>query len=468
MMKLSLTMIALLLMVIGSALAEPTSHVPATVDTLTNYWGIHPVASDSTTAHFQDQPRPGWEKAALVPYHVVGLPFRILHFAGSNTIKTLDRWGVFEMPPSDHAGLVLPFEIYLLPEVGISGLEGISYGANLHKFDFLGKDNRALLTVSSSTKHADKIASGFYFQMNRDWGLQLGAGTSDLPLTKYYGLGYKSSGGDESYYNRISRWVGAELDRDLGHSFSLELRSFFSQVEARNSRYELDESLSLFHAGNLPFGFPGESGGWTFKVGFLRDATDQTGRTQGHGFQKAGISWFQGTDDQDLSFLQYSFDLQHFFPLWFTQRTLGLRAFGSRISNNGTSEIPFTRMSTMHRPNSLRGFNDLRFYGLGNLGFSAEYRWPLWVAKGRRGLGMDAYIFTDLGQVFDRSAEISLNHLEQTAGFGVRFIGSNGQFMGRFELGFSDEEAIVTLTFSQTFQHHSRSLFYGKDPTRRP
>jgi hypothetical protein len=230
----------------------------------------------------------------------------------------------------------------------------------------------------------------------------------------------------------------------------------------------VDEGLSIIHEDNLPPGFPGESSGWTYKVRLVRNATSQTGRPQDHGFQKAGVSYFQGTDDSNLSYMQYSFDVQHFFPLWYTERTLGLRAFGSRLLNNGSSEVPLTRMVTMYHPNSLRGFNDLRFYSLGSLGFSAEYRWPLWVGKGREGMGMDAYVFTDMGQVFEHTSEIALNHMENTAGFGVRFIGSEGQYLGRFELGFSDEETIVTLTFSQTFQHHSKGLLYGKDPSRRP
>ena len=172
----------------------------------------------------------------MVPYYIIGIPFRILDIAGSETIKTLDRWGIFDMPPSEHAGLPLPLGVYLLPEGGISGLEGVSYGVNVRRPDFFGKGNKAYLTLSSSTKHADKLAGGMYFHLNRDWGLQLGAGTSDLPLTKYYGLGYASSEGDRSFYNRISRWVGAELDRDLGRFFSVEVRSYYSQVEARESR----------------------------------------------------------------------------------------------------------------------------------------------------------------------------------------------------------------------------------------
>ncbi len=463
-----LLIIAILAMTPASSQGVTPTEQPGLAPADSSFWGPLPARIDTVTAHFKDQPRPTWEKVALVPYYVVGLPFRVVDFAGRESVKTLDKWGLFGLPPAEHVGLPLPYGVYLLPDGSISGLEGISYGLNLRRPDFFGKGNMAYLTASSSTKHAGKLAGGFYFNLDENWGLQVGGGVADLPLTKYYGLGYASIAGDRSFYNRISRWVGVEFDRDLAHSLSIEMRSYFSRVQARESEFEVEQGLSIVHAGNLPYGFPGESSGVTFKFSLIRYAEAETGRPQDLGFQKAAVSWFTDTDQSNLSYLQYSLDVQHFFPLWFTQRTLGLRAFMTRIQNDHGSAIPLTRMATMYHPNSLRGFSDLRFYGLGNLGASAEYRWPLWVAKGRKGLGMDGYLFFDTGQVFEQNSEIAWNHMELTGGIGLRFIGSDGNFKGRFELGFSDEETIVTLTFSQNFQHHSKGLLYGKDPSRRP
>ncbi len=471
MTRIFLTTVMMMLPMIGWTQPDLGQPVSAGADTILanpSRWGEMPARSDSNMAHFSYQPRSGWETAALVPYNILGIPFRILDVAGRESIKALDRWGIFDMPPSEHVGLPLPFGTYLLPDVAISGLEGLSYGINVRRPDFLGAGNMAFLMVSSSTKHADKLSGGLYFNLTETWGLQLGAGTSELPLTKFYGLGYGSTEGDESFYNRISQWFGAEVNRDLGRRISVELRSYYSLVEARESGFEVDRGLGVIHADDLPFGFPGESSGWTFRIGLIRDATSETGRAQNRGFQKASVGWFQSTDNSDLSYLQYALDAQHFFPLWFTKRTLGLRAFMNRLENLGTSEIPLTRMATMYHPNNIRGFSDLRFYGMGSFGLSAEYRWPLWVAKGRDAMGLDSYIFSDMGQVYDHTDEIAFNHLNYTGGFGVRLINGEGKFVGRFELGFSDEETVITLTFSQNFQHHGRSLLYGKDPTRRP
>jgi hypothetical protein len=39
--------------------------------------------------------------------------------------------------------------------------------------------------------------------------------------------------------------------------------------------------------------------------------------------------------------------------------------------------------------------------------------------------------------------------------------------VGRFELGFSGEETVVTLKFSQNFQYDTKTIVSGNDPTRR-
>jgi outer membrane protein assembly factor BamA len=179
-----------------------------------------------------------------------------------------------------------------------------------------------------------------------------------------------------------------------------------------------------------------------------------------------GVSLFTASDGSDLQYLTYHLNLEKFYPLWHTDRTLALRGFFNRLANTGPVKVPFTRLVTFQRPDLLRGFNSLRFYGTGSFGLSAEYRWPVWVARGRNDLGVDAYIFTDVGQVFDDAREISITNMRGTGGMGLRLVNSNRGFGARFELGLSEEQAIVRLKFSQTFQYDPKGILYGKNPTR--
>jgi hypothetical protein len=167
-----------------------------------------------------------------------------------------------------------------------------------------------------------------------------------------------------------------------------------------------------------------------------------------------------------VQFLTYHVNAEKFFRLWHTDRTLAVRGFFNRISNIGGEPIPFTRLVTFQRPDMLRGFKSLRFYGLGSIAGSVEYRWPVWVSRDRDDQGLDAYLFSDIGQVYDRSHEISLANVQVTGGGGLRLIDAERGLAARFELGFSQDGTVVLLKFSQTFQYDRKVMLYGKNPTK--
>lgn len=430
-------------------------------------WGPIAAPADSNSARFADRPRPGWEKAALVPYHVVGLPFRGLDYLAHQGFVLADRLGLFGFPPAEHPGLPLPLGVYLMPEFGISGLEGTSLGVNLTRYGFLGPGNRVHLVLESSTRHANKTALGTLFQLDPKSSLQLGIGYSACPVTRYYGLGPTSLRENESYYRRRSWWAGFEGDRSLGGNLSLEFRGFWSRVKAGRSRFEVDRALDDIHAGNLPPGYPGESKGLTWRVGILHDSTEQDGRPESGSFHRASVGWFHATDGSDVSYRIYNVDFLRFVPLWHTKRVLGLRAFFNRIDKRDGDEVPLTRLVTFSEPDELRGLSSLRFYGLGSLGINTEYRWPVWVVRGREGPGVDAYLFGDVGQTYMEFADIATENLEWNGGFGLRVIGSGRSFLASVEVGFSDEETVVNLKFSQNFQYDTRGMYGGSDPTLR-
>ena len=56
-------------------------------------------------------------------------------------------------------------------------------------------------------------------------------------------------------------------------------------------------------------------------------------------------------------------------------------------------------------------FRDFRFRDRGMTSFTAEYRWPLWAATTIDGTGLDGYIFTDVGQVFQDPEQIKRENL---------------------------------------------------------
>ena len=430
-------------------------------------WGPWPARGDSNSVRLENRPMPLWEKTVLVPHYVLGLPFRLVHYTTEATLTTIDDLGWFELPPIDPRGLQLPGEVYVLPSFSVSGLEGVTYGVGFTRPHVFGTENLAYLKLASSSRKAETLAGGAFFQLTDRLDLELGGGYAEMAKMLYFGLGPFSLEADRSYYERDAHWGGAELEFDLGRGFRTDLLAFFSKVETEETPEEPHLSLPVVHEGRVPYGFPGESNGWTARLGLLRDTTDQTGRPSSGSFHQVSLGYFRSSDRGAVEFLRFHANAEHFFPLWHSDRTLALRGFYNRIENEGDEELPFGRMVTFSSPDELRGYRSMRYYGMGSVGASAEYRWPIWVRHRRASTGVDAYLFTDAGQVFARRQEITLPHFEITGGFGLRLIGSDGGFVGLFEIGVSDEEPIISLSLGQNFQHDRRSLLYGKDPTRK-
>jgi len=443
------------------------THTPA--DTLGAFtgslWGPVPARHDSVSARNTNYSRPVWETAVMVPYWVIGVPFWLVYQGLYQTVIGMDKLGMFG-EPADHIGLKIPSDTYLMPVISIGDLEGFTLGLQATHYDFLGPGNMLFIQGSRSTRKADELSGGTLFQMGKGWTIQAGGGTEEKNLTRYFGMGPNSYHGDLSYYHRRVTWGGFEMDKVLGRKVGLKLHTYSSKVEALEPVYEVDQSLGRVHGDDIPFGYPGESTGWTWRLALYRDNADQRGRPRQGGFQSLGVSLFNASDNSGLQYLTYHANLEKFFSLWHTDRTLAVRGFFNRIANVGNVDIPFTRLVTFQRPDELRGYHSLRFYGMGSLGISTEYRWPVWVARGRNDMGVDAYIFSDIGQVFEKTHEISLNNIRVTGGAGLRLIDSQRGFAARFELGLSDEQTIVRLKFSQTFQYDPKGILYGKNPTK--
>jgi len=429
------------------------------------YWGPVPARADSVTVPIDQPPRPWWETGLLVPYHIAGVPFRILDTAVQETVEGLDDLGFFDLPPAPYPGLHLPPDLYLMPNIKLEGGEGFSFGGDLTAPDIAGPGSLGFLKGSRSTRGGTSLGGGVLAFPLPGWELQTGGGLETCPVARYYGQGSWTTADDLSYYRRRSTWGGIELDHRAGGSVSYEFHLVFSRVEADPTRFYTDRALTVVHRDPLPAGFGSESNGWTVRLGVNRDTTDQTGRPQHGLFQTAAVGFFTATDGSDLQHLTYHLDTETFIPLWHTQRTLAVRWFYNRIHNVSSGAVPFTRLVTFQRPDELRGYRSRRFYGLGAMGIMAEYRWPLWVARGRDDTGVDAYAFSDAGQVFDRTADIALRNVKITGGIGLRLVNGKRNLAARMELGWSDEEPVWRLKFSQNFQYDKRGLVYGKDPT---
>jgi outer membrane protein assembly factor BamA len=223
-----------------------------------------------------------------------------------------------------------------------------------------------------------------------------------------------------------------------------------------------DEFAAELAAGDIP-GYKSEAQGRSGSLELRHDDTAETGRPERGGVRRAKATWFDGVGNNRADFLTWRGEVQQFFPLWHSNRALALRGVISRIEDRGDGPVPFQRLLSNDDPDLFRGYRDLRFRDEGIVAASAEYRWPLWSANRKEGIGGDAYLFVDVGQVFGDFAEIDGDGLTKSYGGGIRAAGF-GRYYGRLELAWSEEGVLVRLRGDQIFQWAERALFDGRPP----
>jgi hypothetical protein len=147
-----------------------------------------------------------------------------------------------------------------------------------------------------------------------------------------------------------------------------------------------------------------------------------------------GFEHYKYTDNNDtnFSFSRTSYDLRGYIPVFAEHRTLALQLYTSLNDPDSGNRVPFYLMETLGGPDSLRGFDRMRFRDENLTSMSAEYRWepsPYW----------ELALFYDAGKVFPQTTNWNFNDLETGYGFGVRFKLPRSVLI-RFDIGRSSDE----------------------------
>ena len=119
-------------------------------------------------------------------------------------------------------------------------------------------------------------------------------------------------------------------------------------------------------------------------------------------------------EGSEFDFNRLAFDARHYVPLGSIARVLALRFFTSLHDTHDGGRVPFYFQEALGGSEMLRGFRELRFQNLNLIYLSAEYRWEAVPA-------LEFALFYDTGKVFGDHADFSLENLEDSYGFGVRF-----------------------------------------------
>lgn len=436
-------------------------------------WGEIPAPADSVAAAFVQPRRPLWETALLVPYDIVILPLWFLKVVAKGSIIFLDESGM-----AYRIGQLLgpqkgPFGIALRLRAG--GLSGFGVGLTATHNSFFRRSSQFKLRWHSTSKGSHKVSMGIHFSREKRTQLILGAGYRLRLNARYYGLGPETLEDQESIYTQEVSWAGLSLRRIILPEVVADAMVLYSAVGARGPGDKGDTSIDE-RFGGKPFGYCERSDGVTLALSFMHDTTTDDGRPQEGNIQRFKVSRFLEVSDitQELesgdqriaatliAFWTFRVEMEQFVPLWFTNRALAVRGHATWIQPDEEDYLPFQRLLTNDDPDLLRGYRDFRWRDRGITALSIEYRWPIWCNKTSDGLGVDAYLLSDFGQVFAAWDEISMDNLTVSYGCGLRLIESGG-FRSRLEVAWSKEETVFRLQSEQIFQFAKGGLLHGRD-----
>lgn len=424
-----------------------------------SYWGPIPAPADSVRAAFRGSGMPVWEGVLVWPFRVVTFPLTALTAGiGAGIVWMQESHVLYQVQR-----FLSPRELAWGFRVNMTagGLPGFGGGITFFRNRFFGEGNVFELGGKGTVRGTHRAKLGIKFTGPTE--VQIAAGYRLQPNARYFGIGPDTREEDKSYYTLQQNWLGVSATRALAGDISLEAEVLYTEVGARGGSDE-DETPHLHeaYAGALPPGYPHTSDGVSGSLTLIRDTVAPGGRPDEGGYYRLKVSRFEGTGGEEAGFWTYRGEVQQFLPLWFSERALAVRGFITWMDTGG-DVVPFQRLMTNDDPDLLRGYRDFRWRDRGMVAGTLEYRWPLWVAKQSHALGLDAYLFTDIGQVFGEAREIGLENLTVSYGGGVRLVNIGG-FLARLEVGASNEETIIRFRTDQVFQFSKGNLFHGRNP----
>lgn len=428
-----------------------------------SYWGPIPAPSDSTQTEFDGAPRPAWEYPLLVPYRVVEFPIHMVTSGIGASYVYLENSGFIHW-----LGQVLgpkPIPYGAMASFKAGGLSGFGAGVSVFHNEFFGPDNRLKIRTLFTSTGEKKATLGTIYGVGHDATIEMGGGYRLRRNSRYFGLGPNSKEANESFFSQEIGWGGVTFNQVVTEKARIELSGLYSSVGTRLPHHDHSPALVDVFGGaadDLPYGYGARSEGVTWSISLVRDATDTTRRPETGSIHRFRAARFASTTDElPAQYWSYRIDLEHFIGLWFTERALAARGYLNWIDED-RDDIPFQRLLTNDEPDLFRGFRDYRWRDAGMIGASFEYRWPIWVDNHVNGVGLDAYLLSDIGQVFGDFEQIIPRRFQVSYGGGIRVIGNN-DFVGRIEFAWSQEEFVFRLSSDQIFQYAGGGSFNGRD-----
>jgi len=251
------------------------------------------------------------------------------------------------------------------------------------------------------------------------FGLMVQAGWQAKTRERFFGIGPNSDVAYQSNYG----WRGpfASITGHWQVAPKLNAKAFISlqRVDPEDGRwinypYRRDEIAALFPDQDL-LGLFERVEYVEYGIGMEHNWLTRPGSPLAGGKGLLRVSYVTGNtgNDTQIGFWKIAGEYRQYLNL-FRERVVCLRVLVVRTDPDEGTRVPFYRLADLGGSSSLRGYNDGRFIGRDMIGFTFEYRWPLW----RK---LDAFIFTDQARVFlDLVNDFEFSNFRSSYGGGIR------------------------------------------------
>jgi hypothetical protein len=294
---------------------------------------------------------------------------------------------------------------------------GSGIGASVgYRHDLFDRRARVTVETGATWRRYRIVRADFSVSSLARGRLELGVEGLDhhQPEEDFYGLGAASLDGNRVSFSFDRREVQGRAVVKPGGGVQIGIRSGRLAATVgggRDSRFpSIEERFSDDDAPGLVL-----QPDFLYNEFFgLVDRRDQPGNPRAGGYYGFSYRRYSDLDVDRYDFRAFEADLQHFFPIFDKKRVIALRGHIVTTGAENGQIVPFYFRPTLGGSDSLRSERDFRFRDSNMLAMNVEYRWEAFS-------GLDMALFTDLGEVAPRAADLDFNDLERAFGLGFRF-----------------------------------------------
>ncbi|PIQ87092.1 MAG: hypothetical protein COV74_02065 [Candidatus Omnitrophica bacterium CG11_big_fil_rev_8_21_14_0_20_45_26] len=261
------------------------------------------------------------------------------------------------------------------------------------------------------------------------------------PEEHFNGIGHLSTAGNGTSYKMEVTTLGATAGYSPTPLSSIDFDFTYQNINITDGE---DGGRGIIDTTFPANAIPGLAGDDLITVGLTFDHDTRhhaEASTQG-GQEKLSVAFVNGIAGSNARYFKSKLEISRYLRLGSDRRVLAFHFYGEQNNSFSAHSVPFHQMARLggygDYPNlsqTLRGFDNNRFYDKSAALFNLEYRYTVWE---HREFKLDTVVFLDEGQVFNKYFRFKLKNFRESYGIGTRLSFANNTIFS-VEVAHGDE-----------------------------